>query len=41
MKNKDKKKGFQRQNKTGNSKETERIDEKKPFTCNILMLFFS
>ena len=32
------KKGFERQNKTGNPKETEIIDENKPFTCNILML---
>ena len=31
MKNKDKRKGFERQNKTGNPKETEIIDEKETF----------
>ena len=38
-KSKDKRKGFERDNKTGNQKR-ERIDEKH-FELNILMLFFS
>ena len=41
MKNRDKIKGFERQSKTGNPKETERNYEKKPFASNILMLLFS
>ena len=42
MKNRDKKKGLERQSKTGNPEETEIIDEKKPLTSNILtLLLFS
>ena len=37
MKNRDKRKGLERP-ETGNPKETKQIDEKKPFTSNILML---
>ena len=39
--NKDKEKGFERKNKTGNHKKREKIDETKKLQFNIFMLFFS
>ena len=39
-KTKHKKKGFQRENKTGNTPKWERIDGKKTLQYTILMLFF-